>query len=147
MKEDLSIDQILSSIRQVILGKKNDQLDVESCLEDNQDDVYELTNLATPKSDYAYLLNSATANHLISKKAAKAASESLKQLAEAKQKQNSQPVKSKSNTIENLVVELIKPYLQTWLDENLPKIVKNLVAKEINRIMSDEKHNIDKPHN
>jgi cell pole-organizing protein PopZ len=96
------------------------------------------------KLDFTQL---ALANHLISKKAAKAASESLKQLAEAKQKQNSQPVKSKSNTIENLVVELIKPYLQTWLDENLPKIVKNLVAKEINRIMSDEKHNIDKPHN
>jgi cell pole-organizing protein PopZ len=39
-----------------------------------------------------------------------------------------------SDTLEGLVRELLKPMLQEWLDENLPRIVEGMVAREISRI-------------
>ncbi len=151
MKEDLSIDQIISSIRHVILGRKNDQFDDDKnrYLEDN-DDIYELNlkHLVVKKNDAVALKNLVTEDYLPSGKVAKDVSkdtiESLRQEEEAKQKQSRTPVKLKTETIENVVIELIKPYLQHWIDENLSRIVKNLVEKEINGIMTDEKHSIDK---
>lgn len=38
-------------------------------------------------------------------------------------------------TMEQLVVEALKPELSRWLDENLPQIVKQLVEKEIQKIV------------
>jgi hypothetical protein len=37
-------------------------------------------------------------------------------------------------TLEDLVRELLRPLLKTWLDENLPRIVEAKVAEEVERI-------------
>ena len=37
-------------------------------------------------------------------------------------------------TVEELVSELIRPMLKTWLDDNLPAIVERLVRAEIERL-------------
>jgi cell pole-organizing protein PopZ len=39
-----------------------------------------------------------------------------------------------SDTLEGLVRELLKPMLRDWLDDNLPRIVEEMVAREITRI-------------
>ena len=39
------------------------------------------------------------------------------------------------NTVEDLVLETLKPMLKEWLDKNLSVIVKELVEKEIKRII------------
>ncbi len=41
-------------------------------------------------------------------------------------------------TIEGMVIELIKPYLSTWLDQNLTLIVKNIVEKEVKKLIPSE---------
>jgi cell pole-organizing protein PopZ len=38
------------------------------------------------------------------------------------------------NTLEDLVRELLKPMLRSWLDDNLPPLVERMVAKEIARL-------------
>ncbi len=40
------------------------------------------------------------------------------------------------NTLEGLVREMLKPMLRTWLDENLPRIVEDMVEREVARIAS-----------
>jgi cell pole-organizing protein PopZ len=40
-------------------------------------------------------------------------------------------------TLEELVRELLRPMLKTWLDENLPKIVERLVQEEVGRLVLD----------
>ena len=40
----------------------------------------------------------------------------------------------RGRTVEELVSELMRPMLKTWLDENLPAIVERLVRSEIERI-------------
>ena len=37
-------------------------------------------------------------------------------------------------TVEDLVKEILRPMLKTWLDENLPRIAERLVRQEIERI-------------
>ncbi len=37
-------------------------------------------------------------------------------------------------TVEDLVKEILRPMLKSWLDENLPQIVERLVRQEIERI-------------
>jgi uncharacterized protein len=39
-----------------------------------------------------------------------------------------------SDTLEGMVRELLKPMLRDWLDANLPRLVEEMVAKEISRI-------------
>ena len=46
--------------------------------------------------------------------------------------QTAQPPRGR--TVEELVSELMRPMLKTWLDENLPPIVERLVGAEIERI-------------
>ncbi|MEE2981230.1 MAG: DUF2497 domain-containing protein [Pseudomonadota bacterium] len=38
-------------------------------------------------------------------------------------------------TVEDLVVEMIRPMLREWLDENLPATVERIVQKEIRRLV------------
>ncbi|WOE75587.1 DUF2497 domain-containing protein [Alterisphingorhabdus coralli] len=45
-----------------------------------------------------------------------------------------QIVRSGETSIEGMVRELLRPMLQQWLDDNLPTMVEELVAKEIARI-------------
>ena len=39
------------------------------------------------------------------------------------------------NTVEDLVVKMIRPMLREWLDENLPATVERIVQKEIRRLV------------
>jgi uncharacterized protein len=41
-------------------------------------------------------------------------------------------------TMEELVIELIKPKLSEWLDENLPGIVKHVVEREVKKLIPDD---------
>ena len=40
------------------------------------------------------------------------------------------------NTVEDLVIQIIKPEIINWLDNNLPSMVKEIVQKEIKEILS-----------
>ena len=39
-----------------------------------------------------------------------------------------------SRTLEDLVREMLKPMLKTWLDDNLPGLVERLIRAEIERV-------------
>lgn len=44
------------------------------------------------------------------------------------------PVFRSGTTVEDLVLEALKPMLKEWIDDNLPALVKSLVEKEIRRL-------------
>lgn len=44
------------------------------------------------------------------------------------------PLGNGSRTLEDMVLELLKPMLKGWLDENLTPIVERIVQKEVERI-------------
>jgi len=78
---------------------------------------------------------------LVSPKAATAAGSALSSLASTVEIERlaATPVTSTllgngARTVEDMVIELMRPLLKQWLDENLPATVDRLVQKEIERI-------------
>jgi cell pole-organizing protein PopZ len=51
----------------------------------------------------------------------------------------STPLGNGSRTLEDMTIELMRPMLKQWLDQNLPPIVDRLVQKEIERIVKRAK--------
>jgi cell pole-organizing protein PopZ len=44
------------------------------------------------------------------------------------------PLGGAGRTLEDIVRELMRPMLKTWLDDNLPSMVERLVRAEIERV-------------
>jgi len=78
---------------------------------------------------------------LVSDQAAQAAADALKPIVESAQKDFSVPYIASpqlrnGNTVEDLVLEALRPMLKGWLDEHLPTIVQKIVEKEVKRIVT-----------
>lgn len=70
---------------------------------------------------------------LLSAASAAAAASSLSRLATKRTDSIGQmPVGTR--TVEDLVMELLRPMLREWVDDNLPEIVEQLVEKELRRL-------------
>jgi len=69
--------------------------------------------------------------------AAAAALAQLGALPRGAQRQGDLPRKGADRTLEDVVRDLLRPLLQTWLDEHLPGIVERLVREEISRVAGE----------
>jgi uncharacterized protein len=67
-------------------------------------------------------------DRLVGEPSATAAAAAFSQLSEAI------AMPPAGHTLEDVVRELLRPLLKTWLDENLPRIVEAKVAEEVERI-------------
>ena len=82
---------------------------------------------------------------IISGDSAKAATASISELTnrlkgdgrEAAKVEPSAPFRN-GETVEDLVVEMLKPMMKDWLDKNLPKLVNEIVQKEIQKLIPRE---------
>jgi cell pole-organizing protein PopZ len=50
---------------------------------------------------------------------------------------NSLPMGNANRTLEDITRELLRPFLKSWLDENLPQIVERIVREEVGRLTVD----------
>lgn len=76
---------------------------------------------------------------LLSNTTAAASIAALSQLVSRGQRDRSGelPLGAVNRTLEDMVLELMRPMLKTWLDENLPSLVERLVQDEIARLVRD----------
>lgn len=137
-KQDLSVEEILKSIKGVIDNR-------DSLIQASDDDILELTNIIadeenldkSSQSEVETTLSSKLAEEalrppLISDKSATETSNILHNFSEtAKEVVGNSKVK----TLEDLIIEIIRPELSQWLDKNLPSLVRELVEKEIQRLI------------
>ena len=85
-------------------------------------------------------MNKQEADALLSDLAATAATSSLEALAHTVQSERKAsftgvtPIGLGGRTLEDLVMELMRPMLKEWLDQNLPPVVERIVQKEVERI-------------
>lgn len=83
-----------------------------------------------------------TLDTIISGESATAAKASISELTsklkgqgrEANKTEPSAPFRN-GETVEDLVVEMLKPMMKDWLDNNLPKLVNEIVQKEIQKLI------------
>jgi uncharacterized protein len=69
--------------------------------------------------------------------AAAAAFAQLGSLPRDRRREGELPRGGAEHTLENLVREMLRPMLQSWLDEHLPGIVERLVREEIARVVGE----------
>ncbi|MGD9639285.1 MAG: DUF2497 domain-containing protein [Alphaproteobacteria bacterium] len=72
---------------------------------------------------------------IISKPAATATACSLAELAKAVASDRNLGLGGQGVTLEELVKQMLKPFLKEWLDANLPYVVERIVKKEIARVI------------
>ena len=137
MSREPSMEDILSSIRRVIardeapgaarevrVAEADDILD----LQEQEDRAADAAAEAAPETE-----------ELVSEASADAARQSLEALTAAITPAAAAPPVAAApaaagRTMEDVVLEALRPMLKDWLDTNLPPLVEAMVAKEISRI-------------
>lgn len=154
-----SMEEILASIRKIIVNEKDAALPSppEAGAElSAHEDVLELTEItpsapepvASSVPEPSMVSPPASSpmdlgDGLVSDRVVAASSSSLSALADAVETERRASslalapqvqLGNGAQTVEGLVVELMKPMLKTWLDQNLSGVVERLVQKEVERI-------------
>ncbi|PZQ20884.1 MAG: DUF2497 domain-containing protein [Sphingopyxis macrogoltabida] len=137
MSREPSMEDILSSIRRVIARDEAPGRDTRARPAD--EDVLDLHQEEETAAVSAETARAGPAEELISAASADAARQSLEALTAAiapaaAPAANAAPASAR--TMEEVVVDALRPMLKQWLDDNLPPIVETMVAKEISRITS-----------
>lgn len=131
LSREPSMEDILSSIRRVIA---RDEAPGAARTPRADDDVLDL---AEEEADEAAAETSA-ADELVSSESADAARQSLDALSAAVTSPapavTPAAIPAGGRTMEEVVMEALRPMLKQWLDTNLPGMVEAMVAKEISRI-------------
>lgn len=131
LSREPSMEDILSSIRRVIA---RDEAPGTARASRADDDVLDL---AEEEADEAAAETSA-ADELVSSESADAARQSLDALSAAVTSPapavTPAAIPAGGRTMEEVVMEALRPMLKQWLDTNLPGMVEAMVAKEISRI-------------
>ncbi|KIJ88719.1 DUF2497 domain-containing protein [Rickettsia asembonensis] len=123
--QDMSVEDILKSIKGVINDRKNPIYENDS----EDEDILELTEIVNQDEE----------EKLISTKSAEAVGNIFKNFTDTiKDKKLDNNISSK-NALEELVVQMLKPELKAWLDKNLPVLVKELVEFEIKKLVQNSK--------
>lgn len=107
---------------------------------DMAEPITEIPELAEDEPDNTEIASkSSHQTRLLGEKAAKQSSGSLKELVSSlHDKQVDSPYSRGGTSLEDLVIEAMKPFLAEWLNKNLPIIVKKIVEKEVKRLVPRE---------
>ena len=137
MSREPSMEDILSSIRRVIArdeapGAPRDARAAEA------DDILDLQEQEDRAAEAA-AEEAPEAEELVSEASADAARQSLEALAAAvtpaaAAAPAAAALVANGRTMEDVVLDALRPMLKDWLDTNLPPLVETMVAKEIGRI-------------
>lgn len=132
LSREPSMEDILSSIRRVI-ARDEAPAPAREAPAANEDDILDL---GTAEADAS--ADDAAEVELVSAESADAARQSIEALAAAVTPVAAAAVTSappsSGRSMEDVVIEALRPMLKEWLDTNLPPLVETLVAREISRI-------------
>jgi uncharacterized protein len=93
-----------------------------------------------PRADVALQPSGANRERILSSATSGAAAAAFAQLGtlpRERRREGELPLGGADHTLEDIVRDLLRPLLQTWLDEHLPGIVERLVREEITRVVGD----------
>ncbi|ALC10392.1 DUF2497 domain-containing protein [Sphingopyxis sp. 113P3] len=133
LSREPSMEDILSSIRRVIA---RDEAPGSARAPSPADDILDL---AEEEADEAAAATPVADEELVSSESADAARQSLSALsaaitAPAPAATAPAATAPGGRTVEEVVLEALRPMLKQWLDTHLPAMVESMVAKEISRI-------------
>lgn len=134
MSREPSMEDILSSIRRVIArDEAPGAREARIALADD-----DILDLGDEEMDDEAPVAAPVREELVSAASADAARQSLEALsaaiAPAPAAPTPAPASAGGRTMEDVVLDALRPMLKDWLDTNLPPLVEAMVAQEISRI-------------
>lgn len=90
----------------------------------------------SPETPEENVTNTKMNHSLLSEEAASASAEALRSFVKMVSKNQQSGVTLRSGvTIEDIVVEILKPQIGEWLDKHLPAMVKQIVEREVQKLI------------
>lgn len=143
-----TMEEILASIKKIIAEDGETAVsepDVRSRRERPKpaeqaasDDVLELTDQVEPQAASAESAEAgASTDPIMSDDTVAASQAALAALSAMTDPANRDRDTDAAHPLEGLVREMLRPMLQEWLDDNLPSMVEEMVAREIARIAAE----------
>ncbi|MFV9875640.1 MAG: DUF2497 domain-containing protein [Rickettsiales endosymbiont of Dermacentor nuttalli] len=114
----------------------NNMQDTKSSVNDIGNNVEQTVNNKNYDTKALETSNKTAKNIMLSDEIVAEISETLKSLVRTVSKPVSAGLSFRNGTsLEDLIIEILKPYLKEWLDNNLPSIVKHIVEKEVQKLI------------
>lgn len=128
MANNLSVGEILNSLKDM-MGTRANRPVIQNSEDPEKEKILELTEIVGGNDGSQITDNVLPNKGLISVKVTAETSDKFKELAN----------KAKSNrTVEELVIDIMRPYLSQWLDKNLPRLVHKIVEKEVRKLVPED---------
>ncbi len=138
-----SMEEILSSIRKILSTEEDEKNNTEKRIsevitqkEENTPNIMELTSdMLLDDNKIESKVEDTSDMELLSEATLHASADKLNDLTE-RLVNDKKPVTRDmhSQTLEDFISSLLRPYLKEWLDANLPNIVEKIVSKEVERL-------------
>ena len=136
---EMSMDEVLASIRKII-ATDNESVDKGTGPTYQNPEIIELTDevkapeqSGTSEASPPFNISENVDEELLTQEAIKSSRESIsalcKKLTPTTDKTTGSP------TIEDLVIQALKPMLREWMSDNLPLIIEKVVQKEIQKLI------------
>ncbi|MDD9335213.1 MAG: DUF2497 domain-containing protein [Rickettsiaceae bacterium] len=167
--QDMSVEEILKSIKGMIdsratinaggLGNrsdgatpptyKDDSTDFSSInysnSQSNDDEILELTNIVEDEANklennrHSELEEELLQTSLVSDKSAAETTKIFQHFSKTAKEISANASNPTVKTLEDIIIEMLRPQLSQWLNTNLPLLVKQLVEKEIQKLIPNDK--------
>lgn len=151
-EQNPTMAEILSSIRHVIAKAESQNTGTDSTSSSQEEDILELTepleepsSLEPSKDTFSAASSGASDSpeSLLSKNSEYTASSAFQNLSRAVDiKQAQDEIQGTGGkTVDELVKEIMRPFIKDWLNQHLPLVVERLVSKEIDRLAAQARSN------
>lgn len=136
---EMSMDEVLASIRKII-ATDNESVDEGTGPTYQNPEIIELTDeVKAPDQSGAsaaspsFNISENVEEELLTHEAIKSSKESISALSKTLTSKTNKT--RESPTIEDLVIQALKPMLREWMSDNLPLIIEKVVQKEIQKLI------------
>ncbi|BFD46573.1 MAG: PopZ family protein [Rickettsia endosymbiont of Sergentomyia squamirostris] len=111
----------------------------------NDDEILELTNIVEDEANklennrHSELEGELLQTSLVSDKSAAETTKIFQHFSKTAQEISANASNPTVKTLEDIIIEMLRPQLSQWLNTNLPLLVKQLVEKEIQKLIPNDK--------
>lgn len=145
--EDMSMDEILASIRRYVTGDEDtnqapSSVQTPPSSPKAQPRVVQLTAEdqwapATPHKNTEE--RTPSSENLISEEARHSTQKSFQKMEQLRDLKNPSRQSSNGRSMDDFIIELLRPMLKQWMDKNLPILVERIVEREIQSALNADR--------
>ncbi|MDR0773806.1 MAG: DUF2497 domain-containing protein [Rickettsia sp.] len=131
--------------RRAIEDDATDFSSIDYSNQSNDDEILELTNIVGDEANklennrHSELEEEILQTSLVSDKSAAETTKIFQHFSKTAQEISANASNPTVKTLEDIIIEMLRPQLSQWLNKNLPLLVKQLVEKEIQKLIPNDK--------